>query len=177
MTRTRTGRLATSFALLCTLSMPAASAQQPAVAIDGDDITIRGCVGRAPSSVSTAPSALVWTRKDIMLQNAISVHGAHTTPLTERVFYWIEDEEDLARHVGQLVEVEGDLGDFEKGEIEVERDGEFTEIELKLDGASEKARVPSAWLGPQPAKDGDIAIVSRKIDVDRVKVIGPCPSR
>lgn len=176
MTRTTT-RLATSLALLCTLSIPSASAQQPTVVIDGDDITIRGCVGRAPSSGGAAPAALVWTRKDIMLQNAMSVDGAHTTPLAERVFYWIEDEEDLARHVGQLIEVEGDLGDFEKGEIEVERDGEFTDIELKLDGATEKARVPSAWLGPQSTKDGDIAIVSRKIDVDRVKVIGPCPSR
>jgi hypothetical protein len=96
--------------------------------------------------------------------------------LAERVFYWLEDDEDLAKHVGQMIEVKGDLGDFEKGEIEFDKDGDFTKIELKLDGKTEKARVPTAWLGASRG-EGEIDIVARKIDVDSVKVLGACPVR
>ena len=46
----------------------------------------------------------------------------------------------------RLIEVKGDLGDFKKGEVEIDRDGDFTNIELKLDGKKEKARVPSTWI-------------------------------
>jgi hypothetical protein len=89
------------------------------------------------------------------------------------VFYWLEDDEDLSKHVGQMIEVGGDLGDFEKGEVDIEKDGDFTEIELKLDGKTEKARVPSAWLGA-PRGEGEFDIVARKIDVDKVTVLGTC---
>ena len=48
-------------------------------------------------------------------------------------------------------EIKGELEDFEEGEIQVTRDGGFTEIELDIDGHKEKARVPTAWLGAAPA--------------------------
>lgn len=151
----------------------AAFAQQPSVTVRGDDITIRGCVGRAaPGSALTQPS-LVWTRSDIMLSNAMSIGGAAPSSLADRVFYWLEDEEDLAKHVGQQVEVKGELEDFKKGEVELKRDGEFTNIEMKLGGKKEKARVPTAWLGA-PRGESDVDIISRKIDVDKVTVIGAC---
>jgi hypothetical protein len=150
----------------------AAAGQQPAVAVRGDDITIRGCVSRVqPGSVGLAPM-LVWTRGDIMLGNASALNAA----LTERVFYWLDDDEDLAKHIGQTIEVKGDLGDFEKGEVEIDRDGEFTNIELKLDGKKEKARVPTAWLAV-PRGEGEFDIVARKVDVDKVSVIGACGAR
>ncbi len=148
-------------------------AQQPSVTVRGDDITIRGCVGRAAPGTGLTRPSLVWTRSDIMLSNAMSVGGQAPAALTDRVFYWLDDEEDLAKHIGQQVEIKGDLGDFKKGEIEMKRDGEFTEIELKLGDKKEKARVPTSWLGP-PASEGDVQIISRKIDVDKVKVIGAC---
>jgi len=151
-------------------------AQQPSVTVRGDDITIRGCVGRAAPGVGLAHPSLVWTRSDIMLSNAMSVGGAAPSALADRVFYWLDDEEDLAKHVGQQVEIKGDLGDFKKGEIETKRDGEFTNIELKLGDRKEKARVPTAWLGT-PASEGDVQIISRKVDVDEVKVIGACERR
>jgi hypothetical protein len=152
----------------------AAAGQQPSVAVRGDDITIRGCVSRAqPGRGSFGPAPLLWTRGDIMLNNASAINAAQ---LTDRVFYWLDDDEDLAKHVGQMVEVKGDLGDFKKGEVEIDRDGDFTKIELKLGGKTEKVRVPTAWLGA-PREEGDFDIVSRKIDVDKVSVIGACPSR
>jgi hypothetical protein len=151
----------------------AAANQQPAVVVNDDDITIRGCVGRVqPGSVTTAP-LLVWTRGDIMLGNASALG---TGRLTERVFYWLDDDEDLSKHIGQMIEVKGDLGDIEKGEVDIERDGDFTKIELKLDGKTEKARVPTAWLGV-PRGEAEFDIVTRKIDVDEVTVIGACPIR
>jgi len=156
------------------LSIGAASfAQQPAVTVRGDDITIRGCVGRSAPGTALAQPSLVWTRSDIMLGNAMSIGGAAPSSLADRVFYWLEDEEDLAKHVGQQVEIKGELEDFKKGEVELKRDGEFTNIEMKLGGKTEKARVPTAWLGTQRG-ESDVDIISRKIDVDKVTVIGAC---
>jgi hypothetical protein len=149
-----------------------AAAQQPAVVVDGDDITIRGCVSRVSPGSSIGAPMMVWTRGDIMLSNATAPGGK----LTDRVFYWLEDDEDLAKHVGQLIEVKGDLGDFKKGEVEIDRKGDFTEIELKLGDKEEKARVPTAWLGVARS-EGEFDIVARKIDVDEVKVLGACPAR
>ena len=152
-----------------------AAAQQPAVAVHGDDITIRGCVSRvAPGSIGSAPM-MVWTRGDILLSSAVASGAGQ---LTDRVFYWLDndDDKDLAKHVGQLVQVKGDLGDFKKGEVEIDRKGDFTEIELKLGDKKEKVRVPTAWLGA-PRSEGEFDIVARKIDVDKVEVLGACPVR
>jgi hypothetical protein len=151
----------------------AGAGQQPAVVVHGDDITIRGCVDRVqPGSLSAEPM-LVWTRGDIMLSNAKSLL---TGASTERVFYWLDDDDDLGKHIGQMIEVKGDLGEFEKGEVEIDKDGDFTKIELKLGGKTEKARVPTAWLGGARG-EAEFDIVARKIDVDEVKVVGPCPVR
>jgi hypothetical protein len=151
----------------------AAAGQQTTVAVRGDDITIRGCVSRVqPGSIGTAPM-LVWSRGDIMLGNASALNAAQ---LTDRVFYWLDDDEDLSKHIGQSVEVKGDLGDFKKGEVEIDRDGEFTNIELKLDGKKEKARVPTTWL-TVPRAEGEFDIVARKVDVDTISVTGPCGAR
>jgi hypothetical protein len=158
------------------ISALALAAQRPSVVVHDDDITIRGCIGRVPSGYVAAQPALVWTRSDIMLMNAIAIQAGQPAPLTERVFYWLEDGDDLSKHLGQMVEVKGDLGDFKKGELEIKRDGEFTNIELKLGGKTDRARLPTAWLGA-PAGEGEFDIVSRKIDVDDVKVLGACAVR
>jgi hypothetical protein len=153
-------------------------AQQPTVAIDDDDITIRGCV-RQVDIRTTTPLMLVWSRGDLMMVGATSEFGAPnpiaTTGLAGRVFYWLDDDEDLAKHIGQQIEVKGELEDIEKGKIEIERDGAFTEIELELDGKEEKARVPTSWLGvPNGDKDREFDIVARHVDVEHVRVLGAC---
>jgi len=171
VTYTRTTLATVGFSLA--IGVAAAIAQQPPVRVHGDDITIRGCVGRSSPGAGLTTPTLVWTRSDIMLSNAMSVQAHGQAALTDRVFYWLEDEEDLAKYVGQQVEITGDVGDFKKGEIELKRDGQFTNIEMKLGGKKEKARVPTSWLGTEADK-GDITIVSRKVDVDKVKTLGPC---
>ena len=96
----------------------ATAAQQPTVVVHDDDITIRGCVGRVqPGSIGNCADARLDARR----------HHAQQAPtrsardsLTDRVFYWLDDDEDLSKHVGQMVEVKGDLGDFKKGEVEID---------------------------------------------------------
>ena len=159
---------------------PAGAQQPPSVKVDGDDITIRGCVRQAGTLPQTAPEMLVWSRSDIMMAgvtaagpNAPSPVG--TTGVAGRVVYWLDDEEDLAKYVGQEVEIEGELDDFEEGQIEIERHGEFVEIELDLDGKEEKARVPISWLGQTVVdEEREIDIVARRIDVESVRVLGAC---
>ena len=162
----------TTWLAAASLSMATiAAAGQQSVVVNKDDITIRGCVGRV--SPGAAERMMVWTRGDIMLSNPSALRSGQ---LADRVFYWLEDDEDLSKHVGQMIEIKGDLGDFERGEVEFDRDGDFTDIKLKLDGKTEKARVPTEWLGASRG-DGEVDIVARKIDVDDVKVLGACPLR
>jgi hypothetical protein len=157
----------------------ALGAQQPAVTVDDDDITIRGCVTEVDLRTST-PSLLVWSRSDLMLVGAEAASGDAPNPIgtagfAGRVFYWLDDDEDLAKHVGQRIEIKGDLEDLEKGEIEIEQDGAFTKIEITLDGEKETARVPTSWLGvPIGDKEQKFEIVARRVDVDDVRVLGAC---
>lgn len=166
--------------VLMAMALAPVRAQQPAVTVDGDDITIRGCIRQASTQPQAAPTMLVWSRSDIMLAGVTAVgpdapNPVGTAGLAGRVFYWLDDEEDLAKYVGQQVEVQGELEDFEKGQIEIERDGEFVDIELDLDGKEEKARVPISWLGEGGLpKDREIDIVARRIDVEKVRVLGAC---
>lgn len=165
-------------ALTATLLVPiAAAGQQPAISIDDDDIKITGCVAPAGPHASAVPEILVWTRGDLMLAGAATAAGAHRNTnrgMADRVFYWLDHGDDLSKYQGQRVEVEGDLDDFEKGKIEIDRDGEFTKIKLELDGREELVRVPTAWLGAEVRDNAEIKIVARRIDVESVKVLGPC---
>lgn len=175
-------KLALAVAALAALATAdAASAQQPAVAIDGDDITFRGCIRRVDFQGTVPPSMLVWSQNDIMLA-AVTAMGAGvqnpigTSGMLGRVFYWLDDHDDekLAGHIGQLVEVTGDLKHFEEGEVEIDRDAGITEIEVKMDGHKEKARIPTSWLGLGAARDQEYDIVTRRVDVDKIFVLGAC---
>jgi hypothetical protein len=156
------------------LSVFALNTHAQVVKQDGNDITFRGCVMPASKTGLTPQQTLVWSRGDLMLSNVMSAGEGDI--LGQHVFYWLDDDEDLSKHVGQMVEVKGELGDFKKGEIEVKKDGDFTNVEMKLGGKTEKARVPTSWLGTAP-REGEWDIVSRRIDVDNVKVLGACSAR
>ena len=159
--------------LLLSASAVVLAAQQPSINVHGDDITIRGCVGRGSADNFGTERTLVWSRSDIMLRNVID--AGSSTAFPDKVFYWLNDDEDLAKHVGKMVEVKGDLGDFKRGEVEMKRDGQFTNITLKLGDKTEKARVPSSWLGAQGG-EGSFDFPTRRVDVDSVKVLGNCPA-
>jgi hypothetical protein len=148
-------------------------AAQPDVTIGDDDFVITGCLTDSKAPTVVAPSTLVWTRSDIML--AAVEARADAVPLTGRVFYWLDDDEDLAKYRGRRVEIRGELEDFEKGKVELEREKDYTKVKLSLDGKKEEAKVPTAWLNPDASKhDVEFQIVARRIDVKKIKVLGSC---
>lgn len=169
-------------AVAAALAVPAAAQQAPAGDKD-DQVVITGCVVRAGDDGLSGPrSMLVWSRGDVYIDAAErdirpSEHRATavgTSGRAEPIFYWLDDEDDFARHAGKRVEIVGELHDeLDKGEIEVEQDGAFTELEFEWDGADVTARVPSAWLGPAtPGKDAEFDILIRRVDVEKVTVVG-----
>ena len=184
-------RLGTAAVSVVCLTVPLVAAQQ-AVHVDGDAITLRGCVTSSTAELNMPFDTLVWSRSGILTAGTSATAGADPPAraaahdLATRVLYWI-DEDDLETHTGKLVELRGDLGDLETADLEIERDGEFTEIRLELEEDEETIRVPTSWL-PQSsvaraslpdARDDEVEIelATRKIDVEDVKVLGPCPLR
>lgn len=159
-------------------ALPLAASQE--VRIEGDDILMRGCVVESEAQLRMPFETILWSRGGILTAGA-AVADTPAAPsradLTSRVFYWVDDDE-LAKYRGKIVEVRGELGDIETGEIEFDRDGEFTEIRLDLGGREEEIRVPTAWLDPAPRRgDGDrseVKIATRKVDIDEIDVVGDC---
>lgn len=165
------------------------AAAQHAVHIDGDKITMTGCVTPATAQLQMPFETLLWSRTGILTAGtgaADAVVHADAHELSKRVVYWMDDD-DFTKHTGQMVEVRGKLEDLDEGELEIDRDGDFTEIRLELGGEEQKIRVPTAWLERTQAgrpsraanrvEDVEIKIATRKVDVDDVKVLGPCPRR
>jgi hypothetical protein len=153
------------------------AAQQPVITVNGDNVEISGCLARVTASPSIAPTSIVWSRGDLMLASAAAA-GANvpvgTSGVMDRVFYWLDEEDDLTKHIGKHVRIKGEVDDFEKGEIEIERKGDHAEVTLEFDGKEEKIRMPLHWLGRGIKDDVEFDFVARKVDVDDVDVIGPC---
>ena len=168
-----------AFAVAAVIATPA-TAQQARAGDKDDQIVITGCVVRTNHKMSGPRSLLVWSKGDVYLDAAGTdirppERAIGTSGKPGPMFYWIDDEDDFAKHVGKRVEIVGELNDeIDKGEIEVDHKDDFTEIEFEWDGTDVKARVPSAWLGPDtPAKDSDFDIAIRRVDVEKVTVVSP----
>ena len=168
-----------AFAIAAGIATPA-TAQQARAGDSDDQVVITGCVVRSDHKMSGPRSLLVWSKGDVYLDAAgidikRSERAVGTSGKTQPVFYWIDDEDDFAKHVGTRVEIVGELDDdVDEGEIEVDHKDNFTEIEFEWDGKDVKARVPTAWLGPDtPAKDSDFDIAIRRVDVEKVTVVSP----
>lgn len=176
-------RLVLFGALIFAAASPAIAQQRPTGDRD-DQIVITGCVVRADQKLSGPRTLLVWSKGDVYLDSAATDikpaergQGAvGTSGKTEPIFYWIDDEDDLMKHAGKRVEVVGELSDeLDNGEVEVENKGAFTEFEFEWEGKDVTARVPSQWLAPDtPAKDAEFDISIRRVDVEKVNVLGNC---
>jgi hypothetical protein len=172
--------LVAAIALTAGLTAISATAQSVATATpqqDKKDVTITGCVVKGDGG---------YVLSDVLPENsaAAAVAGTPSTPqpagtvMPGRVLYWLHDDEDLADHAGQKVEVRGELeGDIEKGNISAEREGGLIELEFKIEGDKKvTVKVPDvpATIGTSGAvgdREKDFAFVVRKIDVDSVKMI------
>ena len=114
-----------------------------------------------PSSTSSAGVSVV--------PGAVGTTGAYST-----IFYWLDDDDDLERHVGHHVEIDGRVkGDLKPGEIKLERKDNWTEVTVKSDGRSMKATVPNASLFPASTenKDRKVTALVRRVDVDHVRMV------
>jgi hypothetical protein len=149
-------------------------AQQPGVSIHEDDITIRGCVMRAERYAPADRMPIVWSRNDIL----VSLVGGDDRPgagtPAGHVFYYLDDE-NLTDRVGRIVEVKGSLEDVRKGQIEVDREYDFTTLELEFSGKNEKVRIPTPWFGAaRSSNERDYQVIVQRVDVDDVRVVGNC---
>ena len=144
----------------------------------------RGCVAPTTDLRGTVPQPLfLWSRGDVYLAYAETPFEplnswVGTAAMFRRVFYWIDDKDDLAKYVGLRVEVVGELDDVDEGKIEIDHHGDYTEIELKVHGHKANARIPTMWLWPPTGgPDAEFDVAVRTVDVERVTVLGACVSR
>ena len=138
-----------------------------------DPVKLTGCVVRAeggdgyllintprePASTSPEPRTAAPT--------TLGTAGVFTN-----IFYWLDKDDDLVPHVGHQVEVEGDLkGELKDGQIKIDRKDQWTEIQVESDGRDMKARVPNASLVAAPDADRKMAVLVRRVGVNKVRML------
>lgn len=164
-----------SIALLVATTVVVAGIDTSAKATSGDEkVKLNGCLVQAEGDdgylITNLPSEPGSTTADRNpTTTAIGTSGAYST-----VFYWLKNDDDLKKNVGHRVEIEGELkGDIKEGEIKIDRKDNWTELEVKSDGDTMKAKVPNAYIFPDPTKDKDrkLSTLVRKVDVDHVKML------
>lgn len=171
---------------------------------DGEDVTLTGCVVQGndgdngflltnvlPASIDQ--STRTAARDTQGTQESEGTSG--TLPGASNVYYLLDDienDDDLPNYSGKRVEVRGELkGDIEKGEMQVERDGDWVKLKIKTDGKDVKTRIPYVSVMPNPTntavgtsgtsqgmKDDqeiELNINVRKLEVKDVKIVsGSC---
>jgi hypothetical protein len=169
----------------------ATAAQQAAVgarevARDGDEVTLVGCVvkGEGGFVLSGAGQGFVVETS----RTTVGTSGTTTTtttspaaavpPAGSRIIYWLDiddDDDELENHAGRRVEMKGKVeGDVDRGEIEVERENDMIELEIKAKGEKITIKLPDTPAAPPNAgavtdRPKDVPFVVRKLDVKSVK--------
>jgi hypothetical protein len=104
--------------------------------------------------------------------------GAHG----RRVLFWLHDDNDVRKHIGQLVEVKGTWRDLEKSEIELkagrQKDGGLI---VEFEGPGKDVLAPNSVVGPAVGTAGravpehdDIPTYLVNVDVKEVRAMGAC---
>jgi hypothetical protein len=190
------GLLAIAFAMAYAM----APEKSKVVHADDDDVTLTGCVIQGNDGdkgyllTQVLPASIDMSTRAAARENQGTEGAAGTsgTPGSSGVIYWLDDlenDDDIPNYAGKRVEIRGELeGDIKRGEMEVERDGDWVKIKIKSDGKDVKTRIP--WVSVMPnnteavgtsggtLKDGkeiEININVRKLDVKDVKIVsGTC---
>ena len=167
-----TPKLAVAVLLVCTFAV---TAQEAGTARAADkDVKLSGCLIRGEgddgyllANPPTEPH--LSSQGQQVTPSALGTSGNYAT-----IFYWLDADDDLRPHIGHRVEVEGELkGDVKDGEISTERKDNWTELTVKADGRTMKARVPNSSMFPASNKDKErkSEILVRRVDVERVRMI------
>ena len=140
-----------------------------------DEIKLSGCLIRGEEGaaylLTNAPGdpAIFKADDHRVAPSAVGTSGGFAT-----IFYWLYGNDELNEHVGQRVDVEGELeGDVRDGEIRTLRKDGWTEVEVTSSGHTMKARVPNAsflWAADRDNEKGRILI--RRVNVEKVKMVG-----
>ena len=138
-----------------------------------DPVTLTGCVVRAEDGdgylLINAPRDLA-TPSPAPRATAPSTLG--TAGVFTHIFYWLNKDDDLLPHVGHQVEIDGDLkGELRDGQIKIDRKDQWTEIEVESDGRDMKARVPNASVIAAPNADRKMAVMVRRVEVNKVRML------
>lgn len=163
-------------------STAGAASAQPAPApspgaAGNDSITLQGCVRPAVD-----PGRVIVT--DV---TEVAQAGRSTMPAEahgRKVIFWLDKDDALKSHVGQMVQVTGTLGDIEKSEAELkagsQKDGGLV-VEFEGPGRDVKAsnQVVGEALGTSgrttPEKD-DVPTFLMRVQVRDVRqTAGTCP--
>jgi hypothetical protein len=182
---------------------------------DGDDVTLTGCVVQGNDGdngfllTNVLPASIDMSTRAAARENQANQGGAPTEgtsgssvpgtsaslPGASNVVYLLEDlenDDDLPNFSGKRVEVRGELkGDVKKGEMEVERDGDWVKMEIKSDGKKVKTRIPyvsvmpnstntavgTSGTGMKDDQEIELKLNVRRLDVKDVKIVsGSCGS-
>jgi hypothetical protein len=161
-------RLVMAFTTVLALSPALASAE------DVKDITLRGCVVRGVEKDTFALTRVTEVQKN----------GLSTIPSASqghRVVFWFNKDDDFKKHVAEMVEVKGEMGEIKESEIELkpgkQKDGGLV---AEFEGPGKDVKVPNDVIGTAIGTAGDVSkkdikVFLIKVDVDDVKrVDGDC---
>jgi hypothetical protein len=149
-----------------------------ASAEDVKDITLRGCVVRGVDRDTFALTTVTEVMKNGLSTIPTATHG-------HRVVFWFDKDDDFKDHIGEMVEVKGEMGEIKESEIELkagkQKDGGLV---AEFEGPGKDVKVPNEVIGGaigtagQTAADNDPKSLKAfliKVDVDDVKrVDGTC---
>lgn len=162
--------------LVCSLALSAPFLTGAAVLGEEKGVTLKGCLVKGDGDgagylLTNTPAEPAWQRSsDARIQpSTVGTAGGF-----ESVFYWLDGDSELSKNIGHQVEVTGDLkGDLKDGEIALDRKDAWTDMTVKSDGRTMKAKVPNASIFPSPNEDKDrkAHVLVRKVDVDHVKML------
>ena len=163
---------------LLTLSFSTVLAAQQPVAVHADSndkVTVVGCVvkGDGGSVLSTDGIAAPGVTRGSAASTVTSA-----SKVAGRVFFWLDDDDDIEEHAGRTVAIVGKLeDDIDQGTISVEREDGMVEIEFKAEGERKvTVKVPDNRLVVNTSeaigdREKEYRVVIRKIDVESVEVL------
>jgi hypothetical protein len=168
--------------LVGTLGMSSLAATTTAARTAAEDITLTGCLVRGEGDgagylLSNPPGEPAWQRAE---DKRIEPNSVGTSGGFESIFYWLDGDDELRKHVGHAVQITGELeGDLDDGQIEIDRKKDWTEMTVKAGGRTMKAQVPHASASTAPGRDGDdrMTVLVRRVDVERVEMLGATCAR
>jgi len=183
---------AVAIGLSTSLAAQQAAVGATQVARDGDELTLQGCVvkgdggyvlsGAGPGFVVETTRTTVGTTGTTTTTTTTTTTPAALPAPGSRIIYWLDiddDEDELQNHAGRRVELKGKVeGDVDHGEIEIERENNMIELEIKAKGEEITIKLPDTPASNQAAvgtsgavtdRPQDVQFVVRKLDVKSVK--------